>query len=58
MSKKIRKPRPQPPRYYWWDSDNCHGCKNRNNCNGCKRLKVYNAETKRRRRAVITQIEE
>lgn len=54
MSKKIRKPQPQPPRYYWWDSDNCYGCKNRNNCNGCKRLKVYNAESKRRRRAAIT----
>ena len=39
MSKAIRKPRPSPAKWYWWDSDNCYGCKNRNNCNQCKELK-------------------
>lgn len=49
MSKrKKRKPRPQPPRYYWYDTDNCWCCKNRNNCSGCKFLKQYIAEGKGR----------
>lgn len=41
MGKAKHKPRPQPPRWYWWDSDNCWNCKNRNNCNQCKRLKLF-----------------
>ena len=41
MKVKYRKARPQPPRYYWWDSDNCWDCNNRNNCGNCKRLKEY-----------------
>ena len=52
MSKiKYRKARPQPPRYYWWDTDCCWACKDRNNCNGCKRLKQYIANTRHNRRA-------
>ena len=42
MSKiKYRKARPQPPKYFWLDADNCWFCegKNRNGCNGCKVLK-------------------
>lgn len=41
MSKAIRKPRPSVPKYYWWDTDNCWGCRNRLGCNGCKILKAY-----------------
>ena len=36
-----RKMRPEPPKYYWLDTDGCWDCKNRNNCNGCRRLKKY-----------------
>ena len=39
---KKRKPRPQPPKYYWWDTDNCYFCKNRNGCSGCRILVKYN----------------
>lgn len=38
---KKRKPRPQPPRYFWWDTDNCWRCKNRNGCSGCRFLVKY-----------------
>ena len=41
MSQKMRKPRPQPPKYYWTDSDACYCCKNKNGCNRCKRIKKY-----------------
>jgi len=41
MGKAKRKPRPSPPNWYWWDSDNCWDCKNRNNCNSCKRMKIF-----------------
>ena len=41
MTIKRRKPRPEPPRYYWLDTDNCYCCKNRNGCSGCKFLKEY-----------------
>ena len=48
MSKnKKRKPRPQPPRYYWYDTDNCWNCSNKNGCSGCKRLKTYIHEKQR-----------
>ena len=50
MKIKYRKARPQPPRYYWWDTDCCWACKDRNNCNGCKRLKQYVANTRHNRR--------
>lgn len=36
-----RKPRPQPPKWYWLDSDNCYFCKKRNNCNSCRVLKQF-----------------
>lgn len=50
MKKKMRKPHPQPPKYYWLDSDNCWDCKNRNNCGNCKRLKDYVSFEKERRK--------
>lgn len=46
--KKWRKPRPQPPRYYWADTDCCWPCDHRNGCSGCKFLKQYIAEGKGR----------
>lgn len=42
MSKKkiFRKPNPQPPRWFWWDTDNCWDCNcDHRGCHGCKRLK-------------------
>lgn len=39
-----RKKRPEPPRHFWLDTDDCWFCKNRKGCNGCKILKRYNAE--------------
>ena len=41
MGKAKHKPRPQPPKWYWLESDGCWNCKNRNNCNQCKRLKIF-----------------
>ena len=41
MSRKIRKPRPQPPKWAWSDLDNCWCCKNRNGCSNCKIIKSY-----------------
>ena len=49
--KKFRKPHPSPPHWYWWDSDCCWDCSNRNNCGNCKRLKeVRDIERDRRAR--------
>lgn len=52
MKKKFRKPKPSPPHWYWWDSDNCWDCKNRNNCSGkgCKKLKEIKAKENERLR--------
>jgi len=52
MGKPQRKPRPSPPRWYWWDSDNCWACKNRNNCNQCKTLKKLSVEVRKRRERI------
>lgn len=53
MKQKFRKPKPSPPHWYWWDSDNCWYCNNRTNCGGkgCKKLKEIKAiENERRKR--------
>lgn len=50
MGKAKRKPRPSPARYYWWISDGCWDCKDRNNCNQCKRMKEQVAEEKQKRK--------
>lgn len=36
-----RKQRPQPPRWFHYETDGCWCCKNRKNCNTCRRLKEY-----------------
>lgn len=50
MKKKFRKPKPSPPKWYWWDNDNCWWCKDRNNCSGCKKLKQIQAKENERNR--------
>ena len=50
MKYKIRKQRPQPPQWFWADTDNCWACKNRNGCGGCKFLKRYIYGTKQKTR--------
>lgn len=44
MSKPKRKPRPEPPKWFYLDNDDCWFCKNRNNCNQCKLLKQFRRE--------------
>ena len=41
MSKASRKPRPSVPHWWWFDSDGCWFCKNRNNCNSCKVISKF-----------------
>lgn len=41
MGKAKRKQRPQPPRWFGLDTDNCWFCKSRNNCNQCRLLKQF-----------------
>ncbi len=43
MGKARRKMRPQPPRWWTLDNDNCWFCKNRNNCGNCRLLKEQQA---------------
>ena len=51
MAKIIfRKPRPSPPPYYWWDTDNCWCCPNPNSCSNCKFMKKYMACHKKNRK--------
>lgn len=49
MGKAKRKPRPQPSRWYWWDTDNCWDCNHLNNCNQCKRLKQNRVKEREKR---------
>ena len=44
--KKRRKAKPQPPEWFWDDTDYCWCCKNKNNCGNCKLLKKYVAHQK------------
>ena len=56
MKYKIRKQRPQPPQWFWADTDNCWACKNRNGCGGCKFLKryMYGTKQKTRRNSIVS----
>ena len=57
MGKAKRKPRPQPAKWYWWDTDNCWDCNHPNNCNQCKRLKQQRAyERGKRERKTMKNI--
>ena len=53
MKKKIRKKRPEPPWYFYFDTDNCYRCKNKNGCGGCKFLKRYIASKQHQKRKKI-----
>ncbi len=55
MSRKMRKPRPSPPKWYWLDSDNCWFCKNKNNCGNCKILKELAASIKHKKELKLKQ---
>ena len=48
MGKARRKMRPQPPKWWTLDNDNCWFCKNRNNCGGCKLLKEQAAKERKK----------
>ena len=52
-----RKMRPEPPKYFWPDTDGCWRCKKRNGCSGCKFLKRYIAERKGRNKRKIQRSE-
>ena len=39
--KSERKQRPQPPKWFYLETDNCYFCKNRNGCGKCKVLKPF-----------------
>lgn len=54
---KRRKQRPQPPWYYWYDTDGCWFCDHRSGCSGCKVLKRYIAEGKGRNKRKIARDE-
>ena len=47
MKKKYRaykrKMRPEPPRWFTLDTDNCWFCEHSNACNGCQLLKELEA---------------
>lgn len=55
MGKPKRKARPSPAEWYWWDSDFCWRCKNKNNCNQCKILKVQKIQEQERRERKLDQ---
>lgn len=50
MGKAKRKPRPQPPGYFWLYRDNCWRCKNKNNCTNCKALKRQRAKDRQKKK--------
>ena len=47
-----RKKRPEPPSYFWLDTDGCWFCKKKNACGGCKVLKQYIHEKGRSKRKI------
>lgn len=57
MGKAKRKARPQPPRWFFYDVDNCWFCKNKNNCGTCKMLKGQRAyERQKSEREIMRKI--
>lgn len=53
MGEAIRKPRPSQPKWFWYATDGCWACKNRNNCNQCKMLKKNSRIPIKRGKGVI-----
>lgn len=55
--KKKRKFRPEPPKYFAIDTDNCWRCKHQCGCSGCKFLKKYAVEhtSKRKERRISAE---
>jgi hypothetical protein len=47
MGKAKRKVKPQPPWYFWYDTDGCWFCKKKNAGGNCKVVKQYIAEKKK-----------
>ena len=50
MRSKVRKQRPQPPPWFWYEVDGCWFCKKQGNCGGCKVLKSYVKAQKEKKR--------
>lgn len=50
MGKAMRKPRPSPPRWWWFDTDGCWFCNNRRNCGSCKHLKRQKVKEEEKRK--------
>ena len=50
MSKKIRKIRPNPPYWAWYELDGCWFCHKQNACGGCKVMKRLVAQQKEKQR--------
>lgn len=42
--KRKRKPKPEPPKWFFYDNDNCWFCSNRNNCGSCHLLKEFRSK--------------
>ncbi len=58
MGKALHKPKPSPPRWFFWDNDNCWFCKFRRNqkgCGNCKILKEIAAEQRKKKDKVDFQ---
>ena len=58
MGKALHKPKPSPPRWFFWDNDNCWFCKFRRNqkgCGNCKILKELAAEQRKKKDKVDFQ---
>ena len=57
MSKrrKMRKPRPSAPPWWFYVYDNCCLCPHKNGCNNCKLLKEFSVEQKKKRDRIFKQ---
>ena len=56
MSKKkiFRKPSPQPPNWFWLETDGCWNCNcDHHGCNNCKRLKEIDVSEKKNKKSSL-----
>lgn len=59
MSKAFPKLRPQPPRWFYADYDNCWDCNcNKKGCRGCKRLKQFKKYDRTRTKRIFRRNQE